>query len=343
MSVTIKDIAKLSGVGISTVSRVLNGSGFASPVTKQKVMAAVHELNYIPNNNARNLKRTQTKTIAVLVKSITNPFFQKMIHTIEQKTMLRGYSLELRNVNSNGQEMLIAQQEVMDKNLCGIILMGGGFEYTEEDFKHLGVPCVLLTVSADDKVNKDLYSSVIIDDEAENFKATDHLIKLGHRRIGCIYNAYGQLKTPNTLRFEGYKRALLENGIPFDPLLVSSFNTSQSGYEFGFNMMKNLMMRNKDMTAVVAMADIMAVGAAKAILSEGLRIPEDISVIGFDGIEVAEYYSPALDTISQPAEQMAVSAIDALFAMMQGEKTSHIVYEAVLLKRGSCIGLTSHS
>jgi LacI family transcriptional regulator len=90
MSVTIKDIAKLSGVGISTVSRVLNGSGFASPVTKQKVMAAVHELNYIPNNNARNLKRTQTKTIAVLVKSITNPFFQKMIHTIEQKNHAAG-------------------------------------------------------------------------------------------------------------------------------------------------------------------------------------------------------------------------------------------------------------
>lgn len=342
MSITIKDIAKLSGVGISTVSRVLNNSGFASPETKQKVMAAVHELNYIPNNNARNLKKTQTKTIAVLVKSITNPFFQKMIHTIEQKTMLRGYSLELRNVNSNGQEMVIAQQEVLDKNLCGIILMGGSFEYTEEEFRHLGVPCVLLTVSADKEVNKDLYSSVIIDDEAENYKATDYLIKLGHRRIGCIYNAYGQIKTPNTLRFEGYKRALLDNGIAFDPVLVSTFNTSQSGYEFGFNMMKNLMMRNKDMTAVVTMADIMAVGAAKAILSEGMRIPEDISVIGFDGIEVAEYYSPALDTISQPAEQMAVSAIDALFAMMQGEKTSHIVYEATLLKRGSCMALSGN-
>jgi len=343
MNVTIKDIAKRSGVGISTVSRVLNNSGFASPETKQKVMAAVHELNYIPNNNARNLKKSQTKTIAVLVKSITNPFFQKMIHTIEQKTMLRGYDLELRNVNSNGQEMAIAQQEVQDKNLCGIILMGGNFEYTDEDFKHLGVPCVLLTVSAQAQSDKALYSSVIIDDEAENYKATDYLIKLGHKRIGCIYNAYGQIKTPNTLRFEGYKRALLENGIPFDPILVSSFNTSQSGYEFGFNMMKNLMMRNKDMTAVVAMADIMAVGAAKAILSEGIRIPEDISVIGFDGIEVAEYYSPALDTISQPAEQMAVSAIDALFAMLQGEQTSHIVYEATLLKRGSCMALGTNT
>ena len=337
MKATIKDIARLSGVGISTVSRVLNNSGFASPETKQKVMAVVHELNYIPNNNARNLKKSQTKTIAVLVKSITNPFFQKMIHTIEQKTMLRGYELELRNVDSNGEEMTIAQQEVQDKNLCGIILMGGSFEYTDDDFEHLGVPCVLLTVSANLQADKNLYSSVIIDDEAENYKATEYLIHLGHRRIGCIYNAYGQMKTPNTLRFEGYKRALSDNGIPFDPVLLSTFNASQSG----FNMMKNLMARNRDITAVVAMADIMAVGAAKAILSDGLRVPEDISVIGFDGIEVAEYYNPALDTISQPAEQMAVSAIDALFAMMQGEKTSHIVYEASLLKRGSCMALGS--
>ncbi|MGB4660684.1 MAG: LacI family DNA-binding transcriptional regulator [Mobilitalea sp.] len=342
MSVTIKDIAKLSGVGISTVSRVMNNSGFASPETKEKVMEAVRELNYIPNNNARNLKIGQSKTIVLLAKSITNPFFQKMIHTIEQKVMLRGYKLEIRNVNATGQEMTIARQELQDRSLCAIILMGGCFEYTNEDFKHLGVPCVLLTVTAGPDVDKELYSSVIIDDEAENYKATEYLIQLGHRRIGCIYNAYGNVKTPNTLRFEGYKRALEEHGIAFDPILTSTMNASQSGYEFGFNMMKNLLIRNKDMTAVVTMADIMAVGAAKAILSEGLRIPEDISVIGFDGIEAAEYYSPALDTISQPAEQMAISAIDALFAMIMGQKTSHVVYKATLLKRGSCISMGNY-
>ncbi len=343
MSVTIKDVARLSGVGIATVSRVLNNSGITSSETKEKVMAAVRELNYVPNNNARNLKMGQSRTIALLAKSITNPFFQKMIHTIEQKVFLRGYHLEIRNVNYSEYEMSMAIKEVQDRNLNGVILMGGNFEYTNEDFKRLGVPCVLLTVSGGKDVDKDLYSSVIIDDEAESFKATEYLIQLGHRRIGCIYSNQGEVVTPNKLRFGGYQKALEAHGITYDPVLVSSIHVSESGYEFGFNMMKNLMLRNKDMTAVVTMADTMAIGAAKAVLSAGLRIPEDISVIGFDGIEVAEYYNPSLDTICQPAEQMSLGAIDALFGMLQDEKTSHLVYEASLLKRGSCAGIKSHS
>jgi LacI family transcriptional regulator len=108
-------------------------------------------------------------------------------------------------------------------------------------------------------------------------------------------------------------------------------------------MMKNLMNHNKDMTAVVTVADTMAIGAAKAVISSGLRIPEDISIIGFDGIEVAEYYNPALDTICQPAEQMSLGAIDALFEMLQGKGTSHMVYEASLLKRGSCASVNSNA
>jgi len=336
MSVTIKDVAKLSGVGIATVSRVLNNSGITSNETKEKVMAAVRELNYVPNNNARSLKMGQSRTIALLAKSITNPFFQKMIHTIEQKVFMRGYHLEIRNVNYSEHEMSMAIKEVQDRNLNGIILMGGNFEYTNEDFKRLGVPCVLLTVSAGEDVDKDLYSSVIINDEAESFRATEYLIQLGHRRIGCIYSNQGEVTTPNKLRFKGYQKALEANGITYDPVLVSAINVSESGYEFGFNMMKNLMVRNKDMTAVVTMADTMAIGAAKAAISAGLRIPEDISIIGFDGIEVAEYYNPSLDTICQPAEQMSLGAIDALFGMLQNEKTSHLVYDASLLKRGSC-------
>lgn len=339
MGTTIKDVARLSGVGIGTVSRVLNNSGITSSETKEKVMAAIRELNYVPNNNARSLRMGQSRTIALLVKGITNPFFQKMIHTIEQKVFLRGYHLEIRNVKYSEHEMSMAVKEVQDRNLNGVILMGGNFEYTNEDFTRLGVPCVLLTVSAGKDVDKDLYSSVIIDDEAESYKATEYLISLGHRRIGCIYSTYGDIVTPNRLRFSGYKKALEAHEIPFDPVLVSSINVSESGYEFGFNMMKNMMSLNKDMTAVVTMADTMAIGAAKAALSAGFSIPENISIIGFDGIEVAEYFHPSLDTICQPAEQMSLGAIDALFEMLQGGKTSHLVCEASLLKRGSCASI----
>lgn len=341
MNVTIKDIAKLSGVGISTVSRVLNGSGPASVQTKQKVMDAVRELNYIPNTNARNLKLGQSKTILVLAKSIKNSYFQSLIGVIEKLVLLRGYGTEIRNVGALEDEMEFTKAEVRNSNYAGVVICGGTFGYKNEDFESIGVPCVLVTIKAADSVDPELYSSVLIDDKAEMRHATEHLIGLGHRRIGCIYCNVGDTVTPNLLRFEGYKEALQRNGIAFDPNLVSvPININASGYEFGFNMMKTLMDKNPDMTAVVAMADVMAIGAAKAALISGWRIPEDISIIGFDGIEAAEYFHPALDTISQPVHQMANSVVDAMSQMIQNGTTSHIVLKSNLIERGSSIRIS---
>jgi LacI family transcriptional regulator len=340
MEITIKEIAKLSGVGITTVSRVINNSGPVSPKTREKIMSVISEYNYIPNNNARNLKSTQSNSVALLVKSIANPFFQKMINVIKQKVALRGYQLIIQNVEDTENELDVAIQEAQDRNLQGIIIMGGSFNYSPVKFKRLKVPCIFLTVSAGEDVPLESYSSVRIDDEAEAFKAVEYLISLGHRRIGFIYNAPLNIMTPNSLRHKGYIRALEHYNIPFDPSLVATDYSSLSGFDFGFKMMKQLLLKNKDLTAVFAFADIVAIGAAKAVLSSGLRIPEDISIVGFDGIEEAEFYHPSLDTISQPADQMALSGVELLFDMMQGGKTQHLVFESALLKRGSCISLT---
>lgn len=341
MGVTIKDIAKASGVGISTVSRVLNATAGVNKETKERVLAAVKALNYIPNGSARDLKKGQSRTIAVLVKTIVNPFFQKIINVMERQTSLRGYTLDIRNVSYGELEMEEAIREVNNRSLAGVVLMGGRFAYCNEDFKRLGIPCVLVTVKADESVDESLYSSVIIDDLLESKNATEYLISLGHRRIGCIYNEYITAVTPNYKRFLGYKQALEENSIPFDERLVSSFNMGESGYSFGFRVMNQLMERNPDMTAVVAAADVMAVGAAKAVLTAGLRVPQDISIVGFDGIDEAEYYSPSLDTIEQPAEQFAQCTIEAMVAMLKGEPATHRVLKSNLLKRGSSASIQS--
>jgi len=337
VGVTIKDIARLSGVGISTVSRVINNKGSVSEATRKKVMDVVNAYNYIPNNSARNLKIAQSKNIALLVKGITNPFFNKMIRVIEQAVALRGYPLMIQNVNPNEHELDIAIQEAKDRNLCGVIIMGGFYNYPEEKFRQLSIPCVLVTVSASEDVDPNLYSSVRIDDEQEGYRATNYLISLGHRRIGFLYRTPSEIgTTPNALRYNGYLRALKENDIPFDPNLVATnFAVEESGYKVGFQLMKQLYAKNRDMTAVFAFADVLAIGAAKAAFSMGLSIPDDISIVGFDGIEMAEYYHPSLDTIYQPATEMALSSIEILFDMMQGGKSQHIVYDSVLLKRGS--------
>jgi len=339
MDITIKEIAQLSGVGITTVSRVINNSGPVSPKTREKVMSIVKEYNYTPNNSARNLKANQSNCVALLVKSIANPFFQKMIHVIEQKVALRGYQLIIQNVSDMQNELDIAIQEAKDRNLQGVIIMGGSFNYSADKFKHLKVPCVFLTVSAGEEIPVENYSSVRIDDEAESFRAVDYLVSLGHKRIGFIYNAPLDKMTPNSLRHSGYLKALEQHNIPFDSALVATDFSILSGYDFGFKMMKQLLAKNKDMTAVFVFADIVAIGAAKAILSSGLRIPEDISIIGFDGIEEAEFYHPSLDTVAQPADQMALSSVELLFDMLQGADTKHLIYKSSLIRRGSCLSL----
>lgn len=338
MGITIKDIARISGYGISTVSRAINNTGYVSDEVRQKIMQVVREYNYVPNNSARNLKATKSKNIALLVKGISSPFFSKMIGGIEQQVALRGHPLIIQNIDYNASELDIAIQERQDRNLCGVIIMGGTFGYSQERFQQLGIPCVLLTVSANEQIPKTLYSSVKLDDEKEGFRATEYLISLGHRKIGFIYEDVASRNTPNYLRFCGYRRALEEYGIPFDSSLVAknmdAFNAS--GYVNGFNCMKQLCAYHPDMTAVFAFADILAIGAAKAAFSMGYRIPDDISIVGFDGIEAAEFFHPSIDTIYQPASEMALSSVEILLDMLGGGEAQHKTFEGVLLKRGSC-------
>lgn len=337
MSVTIKDIAKAAGVSISTVSRVLTASQTVDQEKKERVMKAVRELNYVPNSNARNLRKTQSQTVMILAKTIENPFFQKILHSLEKLLLLRGFSLEIRNVAKSDDEMEIARREAKNSNPRAIVLLGGTFGYSDEDFQSIGIPCVLVTIKAHDRVDPTLYSSVIIDDIAEMKKATEYLIDLGHRRIGCIYTKNHDEHTPNTLRVTGYVQAFQEHDIPCDARLIGSpMQGNLSGYEIGFTVMTRLLERNPDMTAVVTMSDVLAIGAAKAIVASGRRIPEDISVIGFDGTDEAEYWNPSLDTVAQPAEQFAQKTADALTLMLSEYKTTHTVLSCNLINRGSC-------
>ena len=136
-NINIKDIARLSGVGIATVSRVINQTGYVSEKTRKKVMDVISEYNYIPNNNARNLKLTQSENIALFVKYISNPFFLKMMEIIQQEVASRGYSLLVQNVGESPDELDFAISESMQRNLCGLIIIGGSYSsYTEAKFKH---------------------------------------------------------------------------------------------------------------------------------------------------------------------------------------------------------------
>lgn len=334
MDVNIKDIARISELGISTVSRVINNKGLVSKATREKVLNVVKEYNYIPNSNARNLKTTESKNIALMVKGITNPFFSNMIKEIERQANLRGYPFLIHQVEDGTDEINAAIQLTKEKNLCGIIFMGGTYNHSEEKFKQLTVPFVLTTITSTQEVDPDIFSSVTINELKEAYKATNYLISLGHENIGFLAKSPLLDETTGNRRYLGYKKALEEQNLPYDAQLVEDCEYSPSS---GFDAARRLLKRDKGSNRNICSLRHDCYRCCQAVLTAGLSIPDDISIIGFDGIEMAEYFHPSLDTISQPGTEMALSSVGVLFDLISGRSGhQHIVYDAVLLKRGSC-------
>lgn len=321
-TVTIKDIAKLCGVGVSTVSRAINNHPDINEETKTMIMQIIKEHNYIPNNSARNLKRSDADAIAVLIKGITNPFFTKMIKTFEKEIKRKKYSFILQRVESNEDEIDVAIELIKEKKLKGIVFLGGYFSHPEEKLKQLKVPFVLSTIGTTQKLDESICSSVSVDDYVESYKMVDYLCKLGHKKI-AILAACKDDESIGRLRLDGYMAALRENNIQINDKLVRFTPDSVDGYsmENGYEMTKELLTSGLDFTALYAICDSVAIGASKAIFDSGKNIPEDYSVAGFDGLDIAHYYHPSITTIKQPVEEMAEETIKILFDVINKKKT----------------------
>lgn len=336
--ITIKDVAKKCGVGVSTVSRAINNHPDINPATKQMIMDVIQRSGYIPNNSARNLKRADAKSIAVLIKGITNPFFSKMVKIIEEETQKKRYSMELRHVESYEDEVDIAMELVKEKRLRGIIFLGGYFSHSEEKLEKLGVPFVFGTVGAPpENISRASYSDVAVDDFKESKKMTDYLIELGHKDIAIIAAEPGDLSI-GKLRLAGYSEALRKKGIPVKDELIRKVTDNSDTYsmENGYQATKQLIESGERFTAIYAIADSLAIGAIRALQDAGLRVPEDISVAGYDGIELGDYIMPRLTTLRQPVEEMARQTIKLLFHIISGkEEHQHIVYAGELVEKES--------
>lgn len=338
--ITIKDIAKQCGVGVSTVSRAINNHPDINPETKQMIMEVIRETGFVPNNSARNLKRTDARCIAVLVKGIANPLFSDMIKVIENETQRKKYSLVLQHVEYYEDEVDVALELVKEKRLRGIIFLGGYFLHAEEKIANLTVPYIFSTIGtfSPEKLNRAEYSSVAVDDRKESCAMTSYLIGLGHKDIAII-SAESEVDSIGRLRLEGYRDAFAANGLPSREELVRCVEEEIEHFsmENGYRTTKKLIESGEKFTAVFATADILAIGACRALLEAGLRIPEDVSVAGFDGIELGKYYNPAITTMKQPVGEMAETTVRLLFDIIAGRKDyEHIVFPAALEVRESC-------
>ncbi len=300
---TIKDIAKKCGVGVSTVSRAMNDHPDINQETKDKILRVIAESNYIPNNSARNLKRSEAKAIAVLVKGLGNTFFGELVSVLERECEKKGYSCILQHVEEQDDELDVALYVAKEKKPRGMIFLGGNFSHPKEKIEQLGIPCVLSTICTYGDQEQS-YGTVSVDDFQESRKMTEYLLGLGHERIA----------------------------------LLTAPRESEDRYSFatGYRLAKKLLDQGERFTALYATSDTLAIGACRALKEAGIDIPGDCSVAGFDGMEMGAYYIPSLTTIRQPVEQIAKASAGLLFNMIKGkEKPGKLIYEGQLLIRES--------
>lgn len=331
----IKDIAKIAGVGVSTVSRVINNHPDVKDETRKKILQIIKESNYIPNNSARILKQNNIKNIGVLVKGVFNPFFSEMINIIGARINEAGYTMILQqNDYTLDDDIDTLIGFIKEKRLQGVICLGGNFiDVTEESFSIIDVPVVLTSVNTVSNDGKSKYSSIGIDNKKAAYEAVEYLINKGHKNIGIMLGEKNDLGI-SWWRLKGYMEALNDYKIEVkdENILIGDYE-SQQAYSTTINLLKN----NKDITAIFAISDIMAIGIAKAIIDSGLEVGKDISLIGFDGLDISKFYNPSITTVKQPKDIMAEKSIEHLLLLINNqEEHKHIILNTELVQRESC-------
>lgn len=333
---TIKDIARLAGVSVSTVSRVLNDRPDVSEESRRRVRAVIEAEHYVPNNTARELVRVSSDAIGLIVRGVQNPFYIDIIAAIERALDAAGYTMVMRQIGFADDELAVGAMMQREKRLRGIIFLGGRSDYAPEEVARLSVPFVLCAyTNAFGTLDASTYSSVSIDDERAAFDAVSELLRAGHRRIAALV-AEKDDSAISELRYRGFCRALRERGIELRDELVISAGDSFA-IEDAYRAMDESLSRGGDFTALFAIADDMAIGAMRALREHGRAIPDDCSVIAIDGIAVSEYIHPMLTTICQPKEELGLRSVELLLAAIEGRGAHRQLTLPTSLRRGASV------
>jgi len=323
---TIKDIARLSGYSVGTVSRVINNHPDVSDEARDKIQQIIREQNYHPNINARLLKAQQQTSVAVLVKGQQNIFLQNLLERVQDNLTSSGEEVSVTIMDEADDEVFKAIELCRNMKPKGIIFLGGNGEFFREEFTdEIDVPCVLLTNNAKDFDIPNL-SSYYTDDIVGGEAAVNYLIQRGHANIGIVGSHYnveqGQI---GNQRIQGAIHAMKAHGIAFD--VDTQYAESRFSLESGYAAALDLYNRNPDLTAIFALSDVVAIGVLRAVADLGLRVPEDVSLIGYDGIAYTQYLVPRITTIRQDSERLARKAVDDLLLRINYNK--RVLHQAI--------------
>ena len=329
---TIKDLAAMTGYSVGTVSRVLNNHPNVSDAARRTILAAVAESGFQLNTNAKQLKQQQSNSLLVVVKGTANELFGELIEVIQSQIVGTGYSLYVDYMDEDANEVLRALQLCREKKPRGILFLGGNLNNFLADFGKIDLPSVLVTNNARQLGFANL-SSVSTDDRAAARCAMETLLAMGHRKIAII-GGDRRISDTSRLRYEGSVEPLREQGIPFDS--EKDYRGVRFSYQDGYRATEQLLRSGRRFTAIFAVADVMAIGAIRALWDHGLRVPQDVSVMGVDGLPLGNYLVPQLSTIGQSAHQMAIRSVQILLdAIEQEAPACHEIIPFTLYQRES--------
>ena len=326
----IKQVAVKADVSVATVSRVINSSGYVSPELQERVLKAMRELNYELNGPARSLRSQETRIVGVLVPQLDHPFFSALSFGIERTFADHGYNTFICSAEEDSRKEEDYTLMMVRQRVDGVII--GPTGYSEANLKRLieqDIPVVLVDRDFPElDVNR-----VIINNFQGGYDGTKHLLELGHRHIGVIgaHEYSGALAQ----RTQGIFQAFADFDPALQPELVLSNNLQQ--FEQGYDCAKQLCQQNPDLTAIFALTDVLAVGALRAASELGLRVPQDLSIIGFDNIALASFVVPPLTTVAQPIYAIGETAARILLRQMDDsdQPTETVTFETELLVRES--------
>ena len=311
-NVTIKDVAKLAGVSISTVSRVINDSKPVTDEVKQRVLDVIKETGYVPNPLARSLVTKKSKLIGVIVPEVSDSFVNEILNGIEAVAKMYDYDILLVNTYSDKQQEIDSIRLLKTKQVEGIVMVSWILDEDHVNYmKESRIPAVYISKTARDY---DIYT-VSTSNENATYDMTKYLIENNHKEIALIMTS----KEETILEAErrtGYERALKDNSIEVRDELIKHGNTD---YEGGYNSMKELLDDKIIPSAVFVTGDEAAVGAINEIFDAGYNVPQDISVVGFNDTKLAKIYRPKLTTVFQPLFDMGAVSIRALIKLINGE------------------------